>query len=86
MKPTCPQLKGLLHEVLAEFGFLIAKDGGISEAIYVRPTNGRAGDQFRRNRLIQYISYPDYFGTGCGPKRWVSSKLMWISSPANGSI
>lgn len=30
------------------------------EAIYVRPTNGRAEDQVRRNRATQYYSYPDY--------------------------
>src|SRR6187549_206682 len=30
------------------------------ECIYIRPTNGRANDQIRRNHSIQYISYPDY--------------------------
>jgi hypothetical protein len=30
------------------------------ESIYIRPTNGRAGSQLRRNRSIQYFSYPDY--------------------------
>lgn len=30
------------------------------ECIYIRPTNGRAGDQVRRNHSIQYFSYPDY--------------------------
>ena len=30
------------------------------EAIYVRPTNGRAEDQVRRNHSIQYISHPEY--------------------------
>jgi hypothetical protein len=30
------------------------------EAIYVRPTNGRAEDQLRRNHSIQYISQPEY--------------------------
>lgn len=30
------------------------------EAIYIRPTNGRAEDQLRRNASIQYFSYPDY--------------------------
>lgn len=28
------------------------------EAIYVRPTNGRAEDQVRRNHSVQYISHP----------------------------
>ena len=27
---------------------------------YIRPTNGRAEDQERRNHSVQYISHPDY--------------------------
>lgn len=30
------------------------------ECIYLRPTNGRANDQVRRNHSIQYYSYPDF--------------------------
>jgi len=30
------------------------------ECIYLRPTNGRAADQLRRNHSTQYISYPDF--------------------------
>ncbi len=30
------------------------------ECIYIRPTNGRADDQVRRNRSTQYFSFPDY--------------------------
>lgn len=30
------------------------------EGIYVRPTNGRAEDQLRRNRSTQYFSYPGF--------------------------
>lgn len=30
------------------------------ECIYIRPTNGRADDQIRRNHSTQYFSYPDY--------------------------
>ena len=30
------------------------------ESFYIRPTNGRADDQVRRNHSIQYYSYPDY--------------------------
>jgi hypothetical protein len=29
------------------------------ECFYIRPTNGRADDQVRRNHATQYISYPD---------------------------
>ena len=30
------------------------------EGLYIRPTNGRAEDQVRRNRSTQYFSYPGY--------------------------
>jgi hypothetical protein len=30
------------------------------ECFYIRPTNGRAGDQLRRNHSTQYVSFPDY--------------------------
>lgn len=30
------------------------------ESIYIRPTNGRANDQVRRNHSIQYYAYPDF--------------------------
>ena len=38
-----------------------AESGGFaSEGLYIRPTNGRAEDQVRRNRSTQYFSYPGY--------------------------
>jgi hypothetical protein len=30
------------------------------ECFYIRPTNGRAEDQLRRNHSTQYVSFPDY--------------------------
>lgn len=36
------------------------QDDGRYEYIYLRPTNGRAGDQVRRNHSTQYSSYPDF--------------------------
>jgi hypothetical protein len=30
------------------------------ECMYIRPTNGRAEDQVRRNHSIQYFAYPDF--------------------------
>lgn len=30
------------------------------ECFYIRPTNGRAEDQLRRNHSVQYISHPEY--------------------------
>jgi len=40
--------------------FRIADDRSKFEAIYLRPANGRANDQLRRNHSVQYFSYPDY--------------------------
>jgi len=40
--------------------FRINDDNSAFECIYLRPTNGRAEDQLRRNHSVQYISYPDY--------------------------
>ena len=40
--------------------FRISKDNSRFESIYLRPTNGRADDQLRRNHSTQYFSYPDY--------------------------
>jgi hypothetical protein len=40
--------------------FRINDDNSKFESIYIRPTNGRADDQLRRNHSIQYFSYPDY--------------------------
>lgn len=34
--------------------------GGVYEYIYLRPTNGRADDQVRRNHSTQYGSHPDF--------------------------
>lgn len=40
--------------------FRINEDNTAYESIYLRPTNGRAEDQFRRNHTIQYYAYPEY--------------------------
>lgn len=40
--------------------FRINDDNSKFESIYIRPTNGRADDQVRRNHSIQYFAYPDY--------------------------
>jgi len=40
--------------------FRINQDNSRFEGIYIRPTNGRAEDQLRRNHSTQYFSYPDY--------------------------
>jgi hypothetical protein len=40
--------------------FRINENNSKFENIYIRPTNGRADDQIRRNHSTQYFSYPDY--------------------------
>ena len=40
--------------------FRVQGTGEKYEAFYLRPTNGRARDQVRRNHSAQYISHPDY--------------------------
>ena len=40
--------------------FRVAKDASRFEAFYLRPTNGRAEDQVRRNHSAQYISTPEF--------------------------
>ena len=40
--------------------FRVAADASRFECIYLRPTNGRAEDQLRRNHSVQYISIPGF--------------------------
>lgn len=50
-----PQARGFIG-----FTFRIASDMSAFEGMYIRPTNGRADDQLRRNHSVQYFSYPGY--------------------------
>jgi hypothetical protein len=40
--------------------FRINEDNSKFECMYIRPTNGRADDQVRRNHSIQYFAFPDF--------------------------
>jgi hypothetical protein len=40
--------------------FRVKPDQRTYDAFYLRPTNGRADDQLRRNHSAQYISHPDW--------------------------
>jgi len=40
--------------------FRVQPDAAKFELLYLRPTNGRAEDQLRRNHSTQYISFPDW--------------------------
>lgn len=54
--PSAPQIaRGFIG-----LAFRIADNNTKYESIYIRPTNGRANDQVRRNHSIQYYSYPEY--------------------------
>lgn len=66
------------------------------ESIYIRPTNGRANDQVRRNHSIQYFSFPDYpFSrlrkeapekyesyADMGLNEWITLKIVVLDSSA----
>ena len=54
--PTAPDFaRGFIG-----IAFRIQENNSKFEAIYIRPTNGRADQQLRRNRSVQYFSYPDF--------------------------
>ena len=55
MKNAPPFARGFIG-----LAFRINDNNTKFESIYIRPTNGRAEDQVRRNHSIQYFSYPDY--------------------------
>jgi hypothetical protein len=40
--------------------FRVQPHGSRFECFYLRPTNGRANEQLRRNHSTQYISHPDF--------------------------
>jgi len=44
----------------AGIAFRVQSDHKTYDAFYLRPTNGRAADQERRNHTAQYISHPDW--------------------------
>jgi hypothetical protein len=54
----------------------VAADPSKYECFYVRPSNGRADDQLRRNHSAQYISMPSTNGQGCGGRRRGSTSHM----------
>jgi len=54
-KNADPTARGFIGVV-----FRIQPDGSHAENIYLRPTNGRADDQLRRNHSVQYVSPPEW--------------------------
>ncbi|WP_206019726.1 family 16 glycoside hydrolase [Runella sp. SP2] len=54
-KKASPTARGFIG-----VAYRIKKDNSQFECMYIRPTNGRADDQVRRNHSIQYFAYPDF--------------------------
>lgn len=57
-KPKADAIEGARGFV--GIAFRIPADTSRYEIMYLRPTNGRSDDQFRRNHTTQYVSYPGY--------------------------
>ncbi|RYF12234.1 MAG: hypothetical protein EOO77_17790 [Oxalobacteraceae bacterium] len=55
LKSAPPSARGFIG-----VAFRINDDNTRYESIYIRPTNGRAEDQVRRNHSIQYYAYPNH--------------------------
>jgi hypothetical protein len=55
LKNASPGARGFIG-----IAFKIDDKNSRFECIYIRPTNGRADDQVRRNHSIQYYAYPDF--------------------------
>lgn len=59
------EVKGELAEGAPEFarafvGLAFRVNEGRFESIYLRPTNGVADDQVRRNHSVQYVAFPEW--------------------------
>jgi hypothetical protein len=56
LRPDAPQeMRGFVG-----IAFRVQPDATHFECLYLRPTNGRADDQLRRNHATQYMSLPDF--------------------------
>lgn len=51
---------GAMARGFVGIAFRVNEDNSKFECFYIRPTNGRANNQLRRNHSVQYISFPDY--------------------------
>jgi hypothetical protein len=59
--------------------FRMQKDTQTYDAFYLRPTNGRAEDQVRRNHSAQYISNPAWPWPRLPRRRPKNMRHMWTS-------
>ena len=65
-------------------GIAFRMQDGQFEYIYLRPTNGRADDQVRRNHSAQYSAHPNFSFACPARKRRRSTKATSISNQACG--
>ena len=77
-------------------GLAFRHDGRRFESIYLRPTNGVADDQVRRNHAVQYAAFPDFrfdrlrresperyeTAADIAPGRWVHMRIEVSGSTA----
>jgi len=57
---TLQQLAGAFSAARGFIGIAFRLQNGQFEYIYLRPTNGRADEQVRRNHSTQYSAYPNF--------------------------
>jgi hypothetical protein len=59
---TCSPTRGTnsCNRGFIGLAFRVQDHGSRGEYFYLRPTNGRADDQLRRNHSVQYESAPDF--------------------------
>jgi hypothetical protein len=90
--PNAPELaRGFIG-----IAFRVNDSNSKFESIYIRPTNGRSSNQLRRNRSIQYFSFPDYkfdrlrkesageyeSYSDMGLNEWIKLKIVVINNQA----
>ena len=64
--------------------FRVSNDMQTFDAFYLRPTNGRAEDQERRNHAAQYISHPDWPWFRLARRPRPDTNRTWTSCRTNG--
>lgn len=62
----------------------VPPDASRYDYVYIRPTNGRADDQERRNHSTQYASFPNNEWLSCELNLLANTSPTRTSSPASG--
>ena len=77
--PTPPAARAALLESPSVFRTASSSTSNL------RPTNGRADDQVRRNHSTQYSAYPNFSFADARQQAPESMRVTWTSSRASGS-